>query len=86
MLGIFLIRFIVGSTSDGPSAIPDGTKAVPTASRATTPPRPESDIIGTKTFAADDALLDAHLTDVLEWWHGVRPPRGVEVNLARRCL
>lgn len=44
-----------------------------------------SGIIGTKRFRNDDGFLDAHLTDVLQFWHGERPPRGVDVTLTRRC-
>jgi exonuclease V len=43
-------------------------------------------IIGTKKFLLDDILLDDHLASVLEWWHGVRQPKGVEVEQSKRCL
>ena len=43
-------------------------------------------IIGTKTFALDDAFLDEYLERVLAWWHGEREPVGVEVELTRRCV
>ncbi|KAF9245884.1 exonuclease V [Melanogaster broomeanus] len=43
-------------------------------------------IIGTKEFRMNDSLLDAHLADVLEWWHGARPARGVEVTQTNRCF
>ncbi|KAF7981088.1 hypothetical protein HWV62_34783 [Athelia sp. TMB] len=35
-------------------------------------------IIGTKDFKMDDIFLDAYLTDILQWWHGKRQPKGVE--------
>jgi exonuclease V len=46
----------------------------------------ELGIIGTKTFQYDGQLLDRHLQDVLEWWHGQRQARGVEVSDSGRCL
>ncbi|KAH9948234.1 exonuclease V [Amylocystis lapponica] len=42
-------------------------------------------VLGTKTFAVDAGLLDGHLAGVLEWWHGVRAPRGVGVDATGRC-
>ncbi|KAI0076060.1 hypothetical protein K474DRAFT_1698644 [Panus rudis PR-1116 ss-1] len=45
-----------------------------------------SRIIGTKEFTMDSALLDRYLQSVLDWWHGRRAPRGVDVALTRRCL
>lgn len=46
----------------------------------------ESKIIGYTEFEADDEVLDTYLTDVLDWWMGRRPPRGVELAQTRRCL
>jgi len=43
-------------------------------------------ILGTRKFFMDDNQLDAHLKDVLQWWFGIRPPRGVEVAQSGRCL
>lgn len=34
----------------------------------------------------NDDELDAHLVDVLQWWFGTRPARGVDVSQANRCL
>lgn len=45
-----------------------------------------SPIIGTREFSMDDHQLDAHLTDVLQWWLGARPARGVDVGQTNRCL
>lgn len=45
-----------------------------------------STIIGRKQFVVDDAFLDAYLTRVLAWWHGLRAPVGVDVELTRRCM
>lgn len=41
--------------------------------------------IGIKEFNLDDELLDSHLTNVLDWWMGRRPPRGVSETQTRRC-
>lgn len=49
-------------------------------------PSERSKILGTKEFTLDDNFLDTYLVDVLQWWHGQRPPKGVEVKLSRRCL
>lgn len=43
-------------------------------------------VIGTKRFTFDEAAMHAYLRDVLQWWRGERPPRGVEVEQTRRCL
>ncbi|CCL98155.1 uncharacterized protein FIBRA_00149 [Fibroporia radiculosa] len=42
-------------------------------------------ILGTKKFVVDDVLLDGHLESILQWWNGRRPPRGVDIQLTRRC-
>ncbi|KAG1766411.1 exonuclease V a 5' deoxyribonuclease-domain-containing protein [Suillus occidentalis] len=44
-----------------------------------------STILGTKKFFMDEDRLDAHLRDVLQWWFGFRPPRGVELAQSSRC-
>ncbi|KAG1839232.1 exonuclease V a 5' deoxyribonuclease-domain-containing protein [Suillus subalutaceus] len=44
-----------------------------------------STILGTRKFFMDEDRLDAHLTDVLRWWFGFRPPRGVELAQSNRC-
>jgi exonuclease V len=51
------------------------------------PSRPDAPkVIGTKRFAFDEAAMHAYVRDVLQWWRGERPPRGVEVEQTRRCL
>ncbi|KAG2075178.1 hypothetical protein BDR04DRAFT_1228933 [Suillus decipiens] len=44
-----------------------------------------STILGTRKFLMDEDRLDAHLRDVLQWWFGFRPPRGVELAQSSRC-
>ncbi|KAG1825665.1 exonuclease V a 5' deoxyribonuclease-domain-containing protein [Suillus subaureus] len=44
-----------------------------------------STILGTRKFFMDEDRLDAHLIDVLRWWFGFRPPRGVELAQSNRC-
>lgn len=46
----------------------------------------EARILGLKEFAADDQALDSYLDSVLQWWLGERPPKGVDIELTRRCL
>ena len=49
-------------------------------------PQPETPrIIGRKSFSFDEAILHAHVQDVLRWWRGERPPRGVDFEHTRRC-
>ncbi|KAI0783135.1 exonuclease V [Abortiporus biennis] len=43
------------------------------------------EIIGCKVFKMDKPMLDNYLQNVMEWWFGKRPPRGVGVELTRRC-
>jgi hypothetical protein len=50
-------------------------------------PRPESArIIGRKSFVFDEKAMNAYVQGVLGWWHGERPPRGVDVEHSHRCL
>lgn len=42
-------------------------------------------VIGRKNFAFDEAVLHAYVQDVLQWWRGERPPRGVDLEHTRRC-
>ncbi|KAI0348226.1 hypothetical protein BDW22DRAFT_1350396 [Trametopsis cervina] len=69
------------STSE---SVPSGAQAGKT-DRADPKEDYRSLILGTKTFEYDDAVLQRHLDDVLQWWYGNRPSRGVEVALTRRC-
>ncbi|KAH9923591.1 exonuclease V [Fomitopsis serialis] len=46
----------------------------------------EARILGSKEFMVDDKLLDDYLDSVLQWWLGQRPPKGVDIELTRRCL
>lgn len=49
-------------------------------------PRSETPgVIGRKSFAFDEAVLHAYVQDVLQWWRGERPPRGVDCEHTRRC-
>jgi len=48
-------------------------------------PETQSSFLGTRDFDIDDALLDGYLADVLQWWHGQREPRGVEIAHVSRC-
>jgi exonuclease V len=51
------------------------------------PPLPESPrIIGRKGFVFDEKAMNAYVQDVLGWWRGERPPRGVDVKHSPRCL
>ncbi|KAG8716057.1 hypothetical protein FRC11_010250 [Ceratobasidium sp. 423] len=45
----------------------------------------KKDIIGIVEFDHDDVLLDAHLSDVLDFWHDRRLPRGVDLEDTGRC-
>jgi exonuclease V len=42
-------------------------------------------VIGRKSFPFDEAVLHAYVQDVLQWWRGERPPRGVDLEHTRRC-
>ncbi|KAI0964135.1 hypothetical protein AcW1_001025 [Taiwanofungus camphoratus] len=46
----------------------------------------QAQVLGRKRFVVDEELLDRYLDSVLQWWHGQRPPRGVGVELTRRCM
>ena len=47
--------------------------------------RQRSTVIGTKRFEVDSDALDAYLSSVLKLWYGKRSPKGVDVELTRRC-
>lgn len=40
---------------------------------------------GTKTFLHSDFELDSYLDNGMQWWHGERPARGVEIEDAFKC-
>lgn len=42
-------------------------------------------LLGVKRFQVDGQKLDAHLRNILRWWHGQRRPRGVRKGMERRC-
>ncbi|KAF9451416.1 hypothetical protein P691DRAFT_699478 [Macrolepiota fuliginosa MF-IS2] len=42
-------------------------------------------VLGTKVFPYDPEFLSAHLVSILAWWRAERPPKGVPMELARRC-
>lgn len=44
------------------------------------------EIVGRTRFPLDRDLLDSFLTDILAWWDGERPPRGVSLEQTKRCL
>ena len=43
------------------------------------------ELIGSTSFMMDDGVLDSRLEKVLEWWHGIRQPEGVELEDTGRC-
>ncbi|KZT08784.1 uncharacterized protein LAESUDRAFT_697055 [Laetiporus sulphureus 93-53] len=45
----------------------------------------EARILGHKQFAVDDKMLDEYLDSILQYWHGERPPVGVEIEHTWRC-
>jgi exonuclease V len=50
-------------------------------------PQPKTaNIIGRKSFAFDEGIMHAYVQDVLQWWSGERPPRGVDIEHSNRCL
>jgi exonuclease V len=64
-----------------------GTAALGTGADKPEEPRPRgSRVIGRKAFAFDGAAMQTYVKDVLQWWRGERPPRGVDVEHSRRCL
>ncbi|CAL1694649.1 unnamed protein product [Somion occarium] len=84
------------SRSSSPSPSPPTSKDGETEGVQTEPEGSDSDIdvdqqiastvIGTKKFRMDDRMLNGYLGSVLDWWHGRRPPKGVDLELTRRCL
>lgn len=42
-------------------------------------------VIGDRTFAYDDAVLETYAHDEMKWWKGEREARGVEIEEAFKC-
>jgi len=42
-------------------------------------------VIGDRTFAYDDAVLDSYAQDEMKWWKGERAAKGVEIEEAFKC-
>lgn len=42
-------------------------------------------IIGRKKVFYDGSFLENHIADIFRWWSGLRKPRGVPIELVRRC-
>lgn len=61
----------------------DNEISTPTVTRQDTAEKYQ--ILGTKVFTYDSEFLSSRLADVLAWWRGERKPKGVPVELARRC-
>ncbi|KAF8899111.1 exonuclease V [Infundibulicybe gibba] len=49
-------------------------------------PKDTARVIGTKEFTFNRDLLDHHISDILDWWHGRRKPRGVRLEHCGRCF
>ncbi|KAF8506523.1 exonuclease V a 5' deoxyribonuclease-domain-containing protein, partial [Russula emetica] len=78
-------RQVTEQLSDKPD-IPWSTAELGTGAGKRKEPQPEMPrVIGRKSFAFDEAVLHAYVQDVLQWWRGERPPRGVDLEHTRRC-
>ncbi|KAL6304012.1 exonuclease V [Sparassis latifolia] len=66
---------------DGENETSDGEKT-PTSGAEL---HEKAHILGSREFVMDNDLLDGYLTGVLQWWHGERPPHGVEIEDTGRC-
>ncbi|OJA10311.1 hypothetical protein AZE42_05193 [Rhizopogon vesiculosus] len=69
------------SLEDEDKTLPDRTSGFPDEDASGF-----SMILGSKKFFMNDNRLDEHLEDVLRWWFGIRPPRGVELAQSGRSL
>ncbi|KAF8481778.1 exonuclease V a 5' deoxyribonuclease-domain-containing protein [Russula ochroleuca] len=64
-----------------------GTAKLGTGASKPEGPQPKaSSVIGRKNFAFSEAAMQTYVKDVLQWWRGERPPRGVDVEHSRRCF
>lgn len=43
------------------------------------------DVLGKKSFAHDDSVLDAYIDDEVKWWRGQRATKGVDIEDAFKC-
>lgn len=67
----------------GPPSPPSVVVVAPPAAASARPL--DDDVIGVKTFRHAPAELDAHLTRVLDFWHGARQPVGVPEAETWKC-
>jgi hypothetical protein len=72
---------------EGELLVPLETVVVPFVAPAPAPKREleGEDIIGKVRFDYDEAMLDNHLEDVLDFWFSKREPNGVAMEDAGRC-
>ncbi|TCD71121.1 hypothetical protein EIP91_012069 [Steccherinum ochraceum] len=75
-----------GAVSTPPSPKGKSSSGDETETDEADAPTPQSTIIGKKTFEMDEKTLSSYLVSVLDWWHGRRPPKGVDLHLTRRCM
>lgn len=65
--------------------LPNGAASLGEILKAEYRSRDTGDIVGSKTFAMDDALLTKYVTHEMSWWRGEREPEGVAVDEAYKC-
>ncbi|KAL5519559.1 hypothetical protein ACEPAH_1242 [Sanghuangporus vaninii] len=79
------MKTISAQTTEVPTDTSTGENEPSSQSDDDSPKGPSAFIIGTKKFQYDEGLLSAHLSSVLAWWHGKRPPNGVSIEDVGRC-
>lgn len=69
-----------------PMRVSNTAEQGPSGLSALLPQSESTRVIGRKHFAFDEVAMHTHVRDVLQWWRGERPPRGVDLEHSRRCL
>jgi exonuclease V len=71
--------------SEFQTTLPDGTASLGNILKAEYRSSSSGEIIGSKTFAMDEAALKSYVDREMQWWRGEREAQGVVVEEAFKC-
>lgn len=66
-------------------ALPNGRDSLGNVLKAEYRSRSTGEVLGRKTFAMDEGILDSYVEMQMEWWKGEREPVGVQADEAFKC-
>lgn len=71
--------------SEFETVLPHGTASLGNILRAEYRKNDTGEIMGSKTFAMDAAVLESYINREMQWWRGEREPQGVVIEEAFKC-